>query len=86
MTLDIVIDSDAEWDSSHDWAALAQSAVAAAIAESAFPALDRPDRPGERFRPSSRLAQRVTQKWYGAHPLPRVDLVKAPPAAAMPYK
>ncbi len=44
MTLDIVIDSDAEWDSSHDWAALAQSAIAAAIAESAFPALDRPDR------------------------------------------
>ncbi len=44
MTLDIVIDSDAEWDSSHDWAALARSAVAAAIAESAFPGLDREDR------------------------------------------
>lgn len=47
MTLDIVIDSDAEWDSSHDWAALAQSAVAAAIAESAFPGLDRQHRPVE---------------------------------------
>ena len=47
MTLDIVIDSDTEWDSSRDWAALAQSAVAAAIAESAFPGLDRQDRPIE---------------------------------------
>ena len=38
MTLDIAIDSDAEWDSSNDWAELARSA-AAAIAESAFPQL-----------------------------------------------
>ena len=36
MTLDIAIDSDAEWDSSNDWATLARSA---AIAESAFPQL-----------------------------------------------
>jgi probable rRNA maturation factor len=39
MTLDIAIDSDAEWDSSNDWALLARSAAAAAIAESAFPQL-----------------------------------------------
>src|SRR5512139_1042799 len=39
MTLDIAIDSDAEWDSSNDWAELARSAAFAAIAESAFPQL-----------------------------------------------
>ena len=39
MTLDIAIDADAEWDSSHDWARLARSAATAAIAESAFPQL-----------------------------------------------
>ena len=39
MTLDIAIDADAEWDSSNDWAKLARSAAAAAIAESAFPQL-----------------------------------------------
>jgi probable rRNA maturation factor len=39
MTLDIAIDSDAEWDSSNDWAKLARSAAVAAIAESAFPQL-----------------------------------------------
>ncbi|HVJ70851.1 MAG TPA: rRNA maturation RNase YbeY [Sphingomicrobium sp.] len=39
MTLDIAIDSDAEWDSSNDWATLARSAAIAAIAESAFPQL-----------------------------------------------
>ena len=39
MTLDIDIDSDAEWDSSSDWAKLARSAAIAAIAESAFPQL-----------------------------------------------
>jgi hypothetical protein len=39
MTLDIAIDADAEWDSSNDWARLARSAAAAAIAESAFPQL-----------------------------------------------
>src|SRR4029453_10350229 len=39
MTLDIPIDADAEWDSRSDWADLARSAAAAAIAESAFPQL-----------------------------------------------
>ena len=39
MTLDIVLDADPEWDSSTDWQALAVSATAAAIAESAFPQL-----------------------------------------------
>ena len=44
MTLDIAVDADAEWDSSRDWAALARSAAAAAIAESAFPQLGQGER------------------------------------------
>lgn len=44
MTLDIAIDADAEWDSSKDWATLARSAAAAAIAESAFPQLGQGER------------------------------------------
>jgi probable rRNA maturation factor len=44
MTLDIAIDADAEWDSSNDWASIARSAAAAAIAESAFPQLGQGDR------------------------------------------
>ena len=47
MTLDIAIDADAEWDSSHDWASLARSAATAAIAESAFPQLGQGQRPVE---------------------------------------
>lgn len=39
--LAVLLDSDPEWDSSTDWAALAQGAAEAAIAESAFPALGR---------------------------------------------
>ena len=40
MTLDIAIESDAEWDSSStEWASLARRAAEAAIAESAFPQL-----------------------------------------------
>lgn len=39
MTLDVLIDSDPEWDSSIDWSALARDAAEAAIAESAFPQL-----------------------------------------------
>jgi probable rRNA maturation factor len=37
--LDINIDADEEWDSSINWAELAESAARAAIAESAFPGL-----------------------------------------------
>jgi probable rRNA maturation factor len=44
MTLDIAIDTDAEWDSSKDWAALARSAATAAIAESGFPRLGEGER------------------------------------------
>jgi probable rRNA maturation factor len=44
MTLDIAIDADAEWDSSKDWALLARSAAAAAIAESEFPKLGQGER------------------------------------------
>ncbi|WP_118857667.1 rRNA maturation RNase YbeY [Sphingomonas mesophila] len=39
--LDVLLDADPEWDSSTDWAALARSAAAAAIAESPFPELGR---------------------------------------------
>jgi probable rRNA maturation factor len=39
VSLDINIDADEEWDSSTDWARLAEAAVRAAIAESAFPGL-----------------------------------------------
>ena len=47
MTLDVLIDSDPEWDSSTDWAALARGAAEAAIAESAFPQLALSERPVE---------------------------------------
>jgi probable rRNA maturation factor len=40
MMLEVAIESDAEWDSSSGWAALAKSAAEAAIAESAFPQLN----------------------------------------------
>ena len=39
MMLDISVEADAEWDSRIGWAALAERAVAAAVAESAFPQL-----------------------------------------------
>ena len=39
--LAVLLDSDPEWDSSTDWAALAKGAAEAAIAESAFPGLGR---------------------------------------------
>ena len=39
MMLDISVEADAEWDSSISWATLAERAVAAAVAESAFPQL-----------------------------------------------
>ena len=47
MILDIALDADPEWDSSTDWDALARSAAAAAIAESAFPQLAQSVRPVE---------------------------------------
>jgi len=39
MMLDISVEADAEWDSRIGWTALAERAVAAAVAESAFPQL-----------------------------------------------
>jgi probable rRNA maturation factor len=39
MSLEVSIEADEEWDSSTDWAGLAEAAARAAIAESAFPAL-----------------------------------------------
>ena len=47
MSLDINIDADEEWDSSTDWARLAEAAARAAIAESAFPGLVQAARPVE---------------------------------------
>jgi probable rRNA maturation factor len=44
MMLEIAIESDAEWDSSSAWAALARAAAEAAIAESAFPQLGQSQR------------------------------------------
>ena len=45
--LEVAIDADEDWDSSKGWAALAQAAAEAAIAESAFPQLAQTDRPVE---------------------------------------
>ena len=39
MMLEVDVEADAEWDSSTDWAQLAQTATRAAIAESHYPAL-----------------------------------------------
>jgi probable rRNA maturation factor len=39
MTLDLMLDADDDWDSSTDWARLAEAAARAAIAESAWPQL-----------------------------------------------
>jgi probable rRNA maturation factor len=47
MTLDIALDADEDWDSSTDWARLAEAAARAAIAESPFPALASGVRPVE---------------------------------------
>lgn len=47
MSLGINLDADEEWDSSTDWARLAESAARAAIAESAFPQLAEATRPVE---------------------------------------
>jgi len=47
VTLDIALDADEEWDSSTDWARLAEAAARAAIAESAFPELTAAARPVE---------------------------------------
>lgn len=47
MSLDINIDADDDWDSSTDWARLAEAAARAAIAESAFPGLGQAARPVE---------------------------------------
>ena len=67
MMLDIVLDADPEWDSSTGWEELAARAVAAAIAESAFPQLASSKRVAEL---SVRLAddeevQALNAKWRG---------------------
>ena len=47
MMLEIAVEADGEWDSSTDWAALADAAAKAAIAESRFPGLAEAGRPVE---------------------------------------
>jgi probable rRNA maturation factor len=47
MMLEIAIETDEEWDSSTDWAALADRAAKAAIAESRYPLLAEAARPVE---------------------------------------
>ncbi|HEU4705487.1 MAG TPA: rRNA maturation RNase YbeY [Sphingomicrobium sp.] len=65
--LEVAIDTDAEWDSSTDWQALARAAADAAIAESAFPQLAAGPRPVEL---SVRLTgddqvQALNEQWRG---------------------
>src|ERR1700741_2636776 len=48
MMLEIDIESDEEWASSTDWSLLVRRAAESALAESAFPLLDKDARPGER--------------------------------------
>ena len=47
MMLDVLVETDAEWDSKTGWKALARQAAEAAIAESAFPQLTHSRRPVE---------------------------------------
>jgi probable rRNA maturation factor len=47
MMLEIALEADEEWDSSHSWEQLARKAAEAAIAESAFPQLVTSKRPIE---------------------------------------
>jgi probable rRNA maturation factor len=47
MSLEIALDADEEWDSSTDWARLAEAAARAAIAESPYQALTEAARPVE---------------------------------------
>jgi probable rRNA maturation factor len=47
MTLEIALEADEEWDSSHSFEPLVRKAVEAAIAESGFPDLARSGRPIE---------------------------------------
>ena len=65
--LEIALEADAEWDSSHAWEKLVREAAEAAIAESAFPQLTQTGRPIEL---SVRLAgddevRALNSKWRG---------------------
>ncbi|HEU5286046.1 MAG TPA: rRNA maturation RNase YbeY [Sphingomicrobium sp.] len=67
MMLEVAIETDAEWDSSTDWQALARAAAESAIAESAFPHLATGPRPVEL---SVRLTgdgqvQALNEQWRG---------------------
>jgi len=67
MMLDIAIDADEDWDSIKDWAALAQAAAEAAIAESAFPQLVSGPRPVEIsvLLTSDAEVRELNAKWRG---------------------
>ena len=67
MMLEIALDADEEWDSSHSWQALASKAAAAAIAESAFPDLAMSGRPVEIsvLLTGDEEVQHLNSKWRG---------------------
>jgi probable rRNA maturation factor len=67
VTLDISLDADEDWDSSTDWARLAETAARAAIAESAFPGLAKAARPVELsiVLTSDAEVQALNAQWRG---------------------
>jgi probable rRNA maturation factor len=67
VTLDISLDADEDWDSSTDWARLAEAAARAAIAESAFPGLVQAARPVELsvVLTSDEEVQALNARWRG---------------------
>ena len=67
MTLEIALEADGEWDSSHPWDALVRRAAEAAIAESAYPDLARSGRPVELSvrLTSDEQVRALNAKWRG---------------------
>lgn len=71
MMLEVALDADSEWDSSTgegpDWAALAQAAAVAAIAQSRFPTLAELDQPVELSvrLTSDEEVQALNARWRG---------------------
>ncbi|WP_300975133.1 rRNA maturation RNase YbeY [Sphingomonas sp. LHG3406-1] len=67
MTLELMLDADDDWDSSTDWAGLAEAAARAAIAESAWPRLADAERPVELslVLTSDAEVQALNAEWRG---------------------
>jgi len=65
--LELMVDADEEWDSSTDWAGLAEAAARAAIAESAFPDLAAAERAVELsvVLTSDAEVQALNAEWRG---------------------